>query len=175
MNEPLTRPILLNRTHDITQFDCDTPQLNVFLKSYALQNINNSSARTYVTSRGNRVVGYYSLAYGSISHAEANIRMAKGLAKHPIPIILLARLAVDKTEKGRGLGRALLKDALLRTLQAAEIGGLRAILVHAKDESAKNFYEKFGFEPLEINPLHLYLLMKDLAHVFTSLASEPVA
>ena len=106
----------------------------------------NGSAKTYVATKNNIVVGYYSLSFGSVYHNEAPQRVIKGLAKHPIPIMLLARLAVDEKEKKQGIGKGLLKDALLRTLQSADIGGLRAVLVHAKDENAKRFYEKFGFE-----------------------------
>ena len=86
------------------------------------------------------------------------------MARHSIPIILLARLAVDVTYQNKGLGKGLLKDALLRTIQAAEIGGLRAVVVHAKDPSAKDFYQKYGFEASPIDPLHLFLLMKILQH-----------
>src|SRR5438105_1194372 len=89
-------------------------------------------------------------------------RVAKGLARHPIPIILLARLAVDRGEQGKGLGAALLKDALLRAAQASDIIGCRAVLVHAKDQTAKAFYQRYGFEPSPVDDLHLYLLMKDL-------------
>lgn len=162
-NESIVRPTLLTKNHDIKDFDCDVSALNSFLKNYALQNINNNSARTYVAARENKVVGYYSLAYGSVSYDDATrSRLSKGLAKYNVPVILLARLAVDKSEKGRGLGKSLLKDALFRTLEASKIGGLRAILVHAKDENAKKFYLKYQFEPLEVNPLHLFLLIKDL-------------
>ena len=145
-DEDLNPPVLLTKDHDRSAFDCGAPSLTDYLKKYALQNQKKHAARTYVATRGNRIVGYYSLAYGSVSLEEAPPSVRSGLPRHPIPVILLARLAVDSTEQGRGLGAALLKDALLRTIQAAEIAGLRAILVHAKDDSAKRFYEKFGFE-----------------------------
>jgi GNAT superfamily N-acetyltransferase len=136
--------------------------LNEYLKQYALQNQRKNAARTYVATRGDRVVGYYTLAYGSVSLAEAPPSVKVGLAKYPIPIILLARLAVDVTERGQGLGAGLLKDALLRTVQAAEIAGLRAVLVHAKDDAAKTFYLKFGFEPSSVDPYHLFLKVSDI-------------
>lgn len=161
----LHSPILLESSHSAEHFDCGVPSLNSYIKVHALTNNKNGSARTYVTHREMQIAGYYSLAYGSVSHDAATSRVSKGLAKHPIPIMLLARLAVDNQEKGQGLGKALLKNALLRTLQASEIGGLRAILVHAKDESAKLFYQKYGFEASPIDPFHLFLLMKDLNHV----------
>jgi predicted N-acetyltransferase YhbS len=160
--ETLNAPVLLTRGHDRSAFDCGIPALNEYLKQYALQNQKKHAARTYVATRGNRVVGYYSLAYGSVTLAEAPQNVKSGLARHPIPVILLARLAVDMAERGRGIGAALLKDALLRTLQAAEIAGLRAMIVHAKDDAAKRFYEKFGFQPSPIDAFHLFLKVSDI-------------
>ena len=160
--EDLNPPALLTKDHDRNSFDCGVPPLNDYLKQYALQNQKKHAARTYVATRRNRIVGYYSLAYGSVSLEEDPQRVKSGLPKHPIPVILLARLAVDSTEQGRGLGAALLKDALLRTIQAAEIAGLRAVLVHAKDESAKRFYEKYGFEPSPIDAYHLFLRLSEI-------------
>lgn len=108
------------------------------------------------------MVGYYTLAAGSVRREETPARVAKGLAAHPVRVILLARLAVDSREKGKGLGAGLLKDALLRSVQAADIVGCRAVLVHAKDEGARAFYQRFGFEPSPGDPFCLYLLMKDI-------------
>jgi predicted N-acetyltransferase YhbS len=102
------------------------------------------------------------LAAGSVQTDAAPARIKKGLGKYPVPIILLARLAVDQKEKGKGLGKALLKDALLRAFRASELVGCRAVLVHAKDASAQAFYSRFGFEPSPPNELHLFLLMKDI-------------
>lgn len=160
--EDLNPAKLLTRDDDRNSFDCGVPALNDYLKKYALQNQNKHAARTYVATRGNRIVGYYSLAYGSVSLEEAPQRVSSGLPRHPIPVILLARLAVDSSEQRLGLGAALLKDALLRTIQAAEIAGLRAMLVHAKDDSAKRFYEKFGFESSPIDAYHLFLRVSDI-------------
>ena len=160
--ENVKAPILLTKDHDRKTFDCGVPALYDYLKKYALQNQKKHAARTYVATRGDRIVAYYSLAYGSVSLEEAPQSVKSGLPRHPIPVILLARLAVDSTEQGSGLGAALLKDALLRTIQAAEIAGLRAMLVHAKDDSAKRFYEKFGFEPSPIDDYHLFLKLSDI-------------
>ena len=160
--DTLNAPVLLTRGHDRSAFDCGIPALNEYLKQYALQNQKKHAARTYVGTRSNRVVGYYSLAYGSVALEEAPQSVKSGLARHPIPVILLARLAVDTAERGRGIGAALLKDALLRTLQAAEIAGLRAMIVHAKDDAAKGFYEKFGFQPSPIDAFHLFLKVSDI-------------
>lgn len=121
-----------------------------------------NSARTYVVHRAGRVIGYYSLAALSVRKKDASIRAAKGQPKHPIPVILLARLAVDKTEQHQGLGPALLKDALQRCRRAAKEIGARAILVHAIDEDARNFYRHFGFEDCAVSELHLMLLIKDI-------------
>jgi GNAT superfamily N-acetyltransferase len=107
-------------------------------------------------------MGYYSLTVGAVAHAAATERVRKAMPRYPISVMILARLAVDTRQAGQGLGKALLKDALLRTAQAADIAGIRALLVHAKDNDAKAFYEHFNFEPSPTDPYHLFLLMKDL-------------
>jgi len=160
---PLSKVEAISDHHDVSRFDCGGHEsLNDWLKRFALTNQRNESARTYVVHRSGMVVGYYSISAGSVSVEEAPTRISKGLARHPIPVILLARLAVDKNEKGAGLGRALLKDALVRIAQAADIVGARAVLVHAIDEQASKFYLHFGFKPSPIHELQLMLLMKDL-------------
>ena len=159
----LSKVEAISESHDVSRFDCwKHKSLNDWLKRFTLTNQRNESARTYVVHRNGQVVGYYSISAGSVSVDEAPERLSKGLAKHPIPVILLARLAVDKDEKGTGLGKALLKDALTRIAQAADIVGARAVLVHAIDEEARSFYEHFDFEPSPVNELQLMLLMKDL-------------
>jgi GNAT superfamily N-acetyltransferase len=153
----------LDASHRVDAFDCGKEPLNRFLQRHALVNQKAGSAQTYVVCReGQRVVGYYSLAVGAVEHGDAPGRVGKGLARHPIPVMLLARLAIDRSEQGKGLGKALLKDALLRTAQAAEIAGIRALLVHAKDDEARAWYEALDFEPSPTDPYHLFLLMKDL-------------
>jgi GNAT superfamily N-acetyltransferase len=160
---PLSKVEPISESHDVSQFDCGAHEsLNDWLKRFALTNQNNESVRTYVVHRSDSVVGYYSISAGSVSVEEAPSRVAKGLARHPVPIILLARLAVDRNEKGTGLGKALLKEALLRIAHAADIVGARAVLVHAIDEQARKFYRHFGFEPSPLHELQLMLLMKDL-------------
>ena len=161
-NDVLQAPALLDKSHDRNAFDCGVPVLNDYLKQYAFQNQKKNTARTYVATQGNRVVGYYTLAYGSVSGEEAPVSVKAGLARHPIPVILLARLAVDQSEKGKGLGKGLLKDALLRTAQAAEIAGLRAVMVHAKDDAARRFYEKHDFVSSPLDVYHLFLTLTDL-------------
>ena len=163
MNDsPLCNPRPLQRGDRCEGFDCGSEPLNDFLQRFAWMNQQAGAARTYVATRGKRVVGYYTLAYGSVEHQAAPTRVRQGLARHPIPVMLLARLAVDRSEQGKGMGRGFLKDALLRTLQAADIAGLRAVIVHAKDDAAKAFYERFGFEPSPLDARHLMLLLKDV-------------
>ena len=152
----------LRANHELTGLDCGKDELNRFLRRFAFANQQANSAQTYVACRGQAVVGYYSLTVGTVAHAEATERVKKGMPRYPIPVMILARLAVDKDEHGRGLGRGLLKDALLRTAQAADIAGIRALLVHAKDDEAKAFYEHFDFEPSPTDPYHLLLLIKDV-------------
>lgn len=153
----------LRREHVLDDFDCGQPQLNEWLKRHALQNQGANAAQTYVGLVNDSIVGYYSLAVGQVEHAGASERLRKGLARHPVPIMLLARLAVHKDWQRKGVGRALLRDAALRTLQAAHIAGIRAFAVHAKDEQAKRYYEQFDFAPSPVDPLHLFVLLKDLA------------
>src|SRR5213080_3135082 len=106
---PLNSPVPLEAGHELSVFDCELPALNDYLKRFALQNQRSQSARTYVATRGERVVGYYTLAAGSARREETPARVVKGQAAHPVPVILLARLAVDDIEKGQGLGAGLLK------------------------------------------------------------------
>lgn len=158
----------LRRDHALESFDCGKEELNRFLKEHALTNQASDSAQTYVLADGVTVKGYYSLAAGTVSHEEATGRVRKGLARHPIPVILLARLAVDASLQGKKIGPALLKDALRRALHAADTIGARAVLVHAKDDNAKGFYEHFTFEPSRSDPYHLMLIMKDLRRIVSA-------
>lgn len=156
-----TKP--LDKLQDRHSFDCEVGSLNDYLKKYALQNQKKDAAQTYgITSKENQIIGYYTLVYGSVSIEETPPEISAGLGNYPIPIILLARLAIDKNQKGKGLGKFLMHDALLRAVRASEIAGLRAFLVHAKDVSAKTFYEKLGFEPSPHNEFHLFLKMFDI-------------
>lgn len=152
----------LHETDEVTQFDCGQAALNQFLHRFALINQKANSAQTYVCCDASRVVGFYSLAVGSVDPAEAPSRAIKGMARHPVPVMILARLAVDLTYQRKGLGQALLKDALLRTAQAADIAGIRCLLVHAKDEAARQWYTAWEFEPSPSDPYHLFLMLKDL-------------
>jgi len=155
-------PVLLEKSHDYMGFDCGKEPLNTFLIRHALANQANDSARTFVGLEGGRVVGYYSLAVSSVLHEAAPERMAKGLAHHPIPILLMARFAVDKSYQGRGIGTGVFKDALRRCLNVSRDAAVRAFMVHAKDDEAKALYERFGMPECPVNPYHLYFLMKDI-------------
>jgi GNAT superfamily N-acetyltransferase len=155
----------LRREHQLDSFDCGNESLNRFLKRQAWDSQQAHSAQTYVLAKELAVGGYYSLAAGSVTHEQATDRAKKGLARHPIPVILLARLAVDVSLQGKKIGPALLKDALLRAASAADTIGARAVLVHAKNDSAKGFYEHFNFEPSPSDPYHLTLMTKDLLRI----------
>jgi len=149
-------------TDQVDGFDCGEVALNQFLQRYALVSQKANSSQTYVCCEADVVVGFYSLAVGSIEPQAAPSRVVKGLARHPVPVMILARLAVDKEHQGKRIGRALLKDALLRTSQAADIAGIRSLLVHAKGDEARRWYESWEFEPSPTDPYHLFLMLKDL-------------
>jgi GNAT superfamily N-acetyltransferase len=148
--------------HDPTCFDCGSEALNRFIKLHALPGQRAGSSQTYVAASGATIAGFYTLVVGHVAHDEAPERLAKGLPRHPVPVIVLARLAVDRTWQGKGLGAALVVDAMRRVLQAADIAGVRAMVVHAKDETAQRFYEHLGFAPFADKPLTLYRLVKDI-------------
>jgi GNAT superfamily N-acetyltransferase len=154
----------LRADHAIESFDCGRKELNRYLLRYA-PNQQAGAAQTYVGLAGEAVTGYYTLAVSHVMREEAPQRLTKGLARHPAPIMLLARLAVDHHWQGQGGGKALLKDAMLRTLQAADIAGIRAFAVHAKADEAQPFYLKFDFFPSPTDPMHLFVLLKDMRQI----------
>ncbi len=148
--------------HDTGAFDCGREPLNRFLSRYALQNQTAGAAQTYAGLSGETIVGYYTLVVGEVAYKQAAERLRKGLARHPVPVMVLARLAVASRNQGKAIGSGLLKDAMLRTLQAADIAGIRALVVHAKDDPARAFYERFDFTSSQSDPYHLFVLLKDL-------------
>ena len=152
----------LQPNHVLEGFDCGKESLNRFLIRNALQNQYANASQTYVLVTADRVIGYHTLVVGEVAFAAAPARLTKGLARHGVPIMLLARLAVGRECQGQGIGQALLKDALLRTLQAADIAGIRAFAVHAKDDEARAFYRHFDFIESASDPMHLFLLLKDI-------------
>jgi GNAT superfamily N-acetyltransferase len=152
----------LSRTHAVDAFDCGRESLNRFLIRFAFQNQQAGASQSYVGLAGEAIAGYYTLVVGQVDCDEAPQRLTKGLARHPVPIMLLARLAISVEWQSKGLGQGLLKDAMLRTLQAADIAGIRAFAVHAKDDNARAFYEHFDFVPSPTDPFHLFRLLKDI-------------
>ena len=152
----------LRRDHPCEGFDCGKEPLNRFLALHALQSQLSSASQTYVALAGQDLVGYYTLVVGQVECEEAPERLSKGLARHAVPLMILARLAVSSQWQGRKIGAGLLKDAMLRTLQAADIAGIRALAVHAKDDDARAFYERFDFAPSPVDPWHLFVLLKDV-------------
>lgn len=158
----------LHRGHSVEAFDCGREALNRFLIRYAFQNQQAGASQTYLALADGAVVGYYTLVVGQVEYSDAPGRLTKGLARHPVPIMLLARLAIATSWQGKNLGSGLLKDAMLRTLQAADIAGIRAFAVHAKDEAAKSFYQHFDFVPSPSDPYHLFRLLKDIRSALKS-------
>ena len=164
-DRPFSQVEKLRFDHETEAFECGKAELNRFLSRFAFVNQRAHTAQTYVVCRGSRVVGYYSLTVGQADHQNAPARSSQGMARHPIPLMILARLAIDGREQGKGLGAALLKDALCRCATAADIAGIRALFVHAKDEEATAFYQHFNFQPSPTDPHHLFLLMKDITRM----------
>ena len=130
------------------------------MRRRALANEESGASRTYVVCTGNRVIGYYALANGAVAHSAVTGKIRRNMPE-PIPVMVLGRLAIDQNFQGRGLGAGLLRDAVLRTLQAADIAGIRAILVHAISEGAKKFYERCGFSPSPVDPMTLMITIAD--------------
>ncbi len=154
----LPRPIAVD--DDTSSFDSGEPPLDDYLRQRALANHVQGASRCFVTCRAGRVVGYYALASASVQHRDVTGKVRRNMPD-PVPVILLSRLAVDREEQGSGLGKHLLRDAILRSVAASEIIGVRALLVHALNDTACAFYAHFHFEPSPTDPLHLLLLMKD--------------
>lgn len=163
---PPQSAVAIGASHEVETFDCGVPALDEYLKRYALQNHRAGAALTFVLlRRGRVVVGYYSLAMGSVEHGAAPERMRKGLGRHPVPVVILCRFAVDRSEQGKGYGKGLLRDALLRIVGAAGEVACRAVLVHAKDQRVAAFYRHFDFEPFPGDDLTLWVLLKDVRRV----------
>lgn len=164
----LTPPQKLTAAHDVSQFHCGEPALDDWLKRRALENEYTGASRTYVVCRGQEVVGYYALATGAVAHSHTTGRIRRNMPD-PVPVMIIGRLAVDSAMQGRGIGPALLRDAVLRTLQASEIAGIRAILVHAISEPAKKFYEHYGFVAPLTNPMTLAITVAEAARILSEI------
>ena len=163
---PAFGPVVpLTAAHDASGFDCGSAAQTAWLRRNGLQAQSAGTSRVYVVTEPASpvVLGYYALAAGSVDLAAAPDRARKGVGRHPIPVALLARLGVDLRAQGTGLGAALVRDALRRVEAAADVIGIRALLIHAESDRARAFYEHVGeFEPSPTDPLHLFLLVKDL-------------
>jgi GNAT superfamily N-acetyltransferase len=157
-------PEPLGAGHTLDGFDCGVESLNLWLTEHARGAVAGGSARVFVTvdAEQQRVCGYYALAAAAIAHEEATERARKGQPRHPIPAVLLARLAVDASVQRLGIGAWLLQDAMRRALSASEAVGMRVLLVHALDDTARSFYERWGFQPSPTDPLNLQMLFKDI-------------
>ncbi len=162
----INAPEHLNTGHDFSEFDSEVPALDEWLKRRALANEDGGASRTYVLCAAGRVIAYYALAMGDVALQAATGRARRNMPD-PIPVMVLGRLAVDKAYQGKGLGRALLRDAVLRTLQAAALGGIRAILVHAISDEAKRFYASCGFAPSPLDPMMLMITVADAEKALT--------
>lgn len=156
----LVPPAPLEHTHDVSEFDCAKPPLSDWLRTHALRNEGRGS-RTYVACFGRKVIGYYSLAAGAVKRNRAPSNIARDMPD-PIPVFVIGRLAVDRTYQGKGLGRALVKDALKRCLNASNEIGARAVLVHAIDDDVVPFYLQYGFKPFPTDARTLYLPMRKI-------------
>lgn len=152
----------LNRTHPVERFTCGQSELDRFLIRHALQAQQANSSQTYVAVNNGEIVGFYTIVAGEVRHADAPERVVKGMPRHPIPLLVLARLAVHSEAQGQGIGAGLLLDALGRTMQVADVIGVRALVVHAKDERAISFYRHFGFVSSPTDPRHMFMIVKDI-------------
>ncbi len=153
-------PGLLTAAHELSDFSCGHASLDEWLRRRALANQDTGASRTYVLAEGERVIGYYALAAGSVALLETPGRLRRNMP-NPIPVMVLGRFALDLRWQGRGLGADMLRDAVLRTQQAAKIGGMRALLVHAIDDRAAGFYLRWGFQPSPMAELTLFLPLHD--------------
>jgi GNAT superfamily N-acetyltransferase len=157
-------PENLSSSHDLSGFDSGEPLLDDWLRRRAERNEASGASRTYVVCVGKRVIGYYTLSAGAVAHAAAPGRIRRNMPE-PVPVMVLGRLAVDKDYHGQGVGTGLLRDAVLRTVLAAEIVGVRAILVHAISDTAKAFYEKYGFVASPVDPLTVMITVAEAARL----------
>jgi predicted N-acetyltransferase YhbS len=157
----LRGPEPLGQQHRLEGFDCGKPGLNDWLLRHARQAQSSGSAKTFVVADDDRVAGYFSLTVGQIDTLDAPERIRQGMGQYPLPVVILARLAVSTQDQGRGIGSGLLQDAVRRTLLIAEQAGIRAMLTHPIDEEAAKFYTRFGFIASPLREQQLLLLLKD--------------
>jgi len=162
----VSAPEPLTAAHNSEAFDCGEPVLNDWLKHRALKNEDAGASRTFVVCLGDNVVGYYGLATGSVMHKNASNKVKRNMPE-PVPVMVLGRLAVDKNMQSMGIGRGLLKDAILRTITVAKQAGIKALLVHALSDEARKFYLQCGFIESPLDPMLLMITLKDAQHHLT--------
>ncbi len=159
----ITAPEPITEAHLIESFSCCVPVLDEWLKRHALKNEVSGASRTFVVCQDKKVIGYYALATGSIEHRDAPGKIRRNMPD-PIPVMILGRLAIDQQWQQAGLGRNLLKDALLRSLSVSKQTGIRALLVHALSQDAKRFYTGNGFIESPLDSMTLMVALQDAAH-----------
>jgi GNAT superfamily N-acetyltransferase len=157
----LAAPEPLSDAHDFASFGSGVSTLDDWLRNRALKNQINGASRSFVACEGSRVLAYYALASGAVAMTAATGRFRRNMPD-PIPVVVLGRLAIDRSLQGRGIGRALVRDAGLRIVQAADIIGIRGLLAHALSDEARHFYERLGFEPSLLEPMTLMITVSDL-------------
>lgn len=165
--DQIRAPEKLSAGHDLSGFDSGEPALDGWLRRRALQNEESGASRTYVVCAGKKVVGYYILAVGAVARAETPGRVRRNMPD-PVPAMVLGRLAIDKAHQGAGIGTGLLRDAVLRTMQAADFAGIKVILVHAISETAKRFYEKHGFAASQVDPMTVMITVAEAGKMLAS-------
>ena len=157
----ISKPEVLHDKHLLEQFDCGNPSLNDWLLRHARQAQSSGSAKTFVVSDDHVVIGYFSLTVGQVDTYDAPERIRRGMEQYPIPVVILARLAVSKNNQGLGIGVDMLQDAIRRTLMIPEQVGIRALLTHPIDGRTSEFYKRFGFVPSPVRERQQVLLLKD--------------
>ena len=167
----ISAPEKLSAEHDLSVFDSGEKVLDEWLRRRAAQNETSGASRTYVVCAGKQVAGYYSLAVGAATHDQVPGRIKRNMPD-PVPVMILGRLAVDKVFQGKGIGTGLLKDAVLRTLQAAEISGIRALLVHAISDAAKRFYEAYGFIASPVDPMTVMITLVEAERIILAASAR---
>ena len=160
MGVEISAPELIDVGHDISGFDCRNEMLNEWLKKKVLKNQTNNASKTYVVVAEDRVVAYYSLSLGSVNHVDVISKMKRNMPD-PVPVMLIGRLAIDKEYQRKGIGKGLLKDAVLKTIAVSDIAGCKALIVHAIDDLAKEFYVRHGFQASPTKDLTLMITVKD--------------
>jgi len=161
----ITPPEPITTAHNVESFACGVPVLDEWLKRRALKNESSGASRTFVVCSNDQVIGYYALATGSVGHRDTPGKVRRNMPD-PIPVIVLGRLAIDERWQHAGLGRSLLRDAILRTLSVSQQAGVKALLVHTLSEDAKQFYLRNGFLESPLDPMTLIISLQDAAHNF---------